>query len=72
MQQRSNVKSPGQNAFEPALCFAQVSRDMVKTRLIRLRMIEGRNARDQSAFCAFHTFLVEVQTNAGYIHATHA
>ena len=26
-------------------------------------------ARDQSAFCAF---LVEVQTNAGYIHATHA
>ena len=29
-------------------------------------------ARDQSAFCAFHTFLVEVQTNAGHIHATHA
>ena len=26
-------------------------------------------ARDQSAFCAF---LVEVQTNAGYIHAKHA
>ena len=38
-----------------------------KKRVIRLRVIEDRNARDQSAFCAFHTFLVEVQTNAGYI-----
>ena len=42
----------------------------VKTRVIRLRVIEGPNARDQSAFCGFHTFLVEVQTNAGRIHAT--
>ena len=24
------------------------------------------------AFCAFHSFLVEVQANAGHIHATHA
>ena len=30
---------------------------MVKTRVIRLRVIEGPNARDQSAFCAFHAFL---------------
>jgi len=44
----------------------------VKTRVIRLRIIEGSNARDQIALCAFQTFLVEVQTNAGYIHATHA
>ena len=44
----------------------------VKTRVIRLRVIESPNARDQSAFCGFHTFLVEVQTNAGHIHATHA
>ena len=46
---------------------------MVKTRMVRLRVIEGtKNARDQSVFCAyFHTFLVEVQTNAGYIHAMH-
>ena len=29
-------------------------------------MMEGPNGRDQSAFCAFHTFLVQVQTNAGY------
>ena len=28
------------------------------------------NARDQIAFCAFHSFSVEVQTNAGYIHET--
>ena len=27
---------------------------------------------DQIAFCVFHSVLVEVQTNAGYIHATHA
>ena len=28
-------------------------------------------ARDQIALCTFNSFLVEVQTNAGYIHATH-
>ena len=33
---------------------------------------QGPNANDQIAFFAFHSFLVEVQTNAGYIHATHA
>ena len=40
--------------------------------MIRLRVVEGPNARDQIAFCAFHLFLVEVQTNADYIHATNA
>ena len=44
----------------------------VKTRVIRLRGVEGRNARDQIAFCTFHSFSVELKTNAGYIHATHA
>ena len=39
---------------------------IVKTRVIRLRVIEGPNARDQIAFCAFHSFLVEVQTDAGW------
>ena len=43
-----------------------------KTRVIRLQGVEGRNVRDQTAFCAFHSFLVEVQTNAGYIHAMYA
>ena len=43
---------------------------MIKTRVIRLRVIEGPNARDQTTFCVFNTFLEEVQTNAGYIHAT--
>ena len=33
---------------------------MVKTRVIRLRVIEGPNARDQIVFYAFHSFLVEV------------
>ena len=32
----------------------------------------GPNALDQNAFCAFHSFLVEVQTNIGYINAMHA
>ena len=41
-------------------------------RVIRFRVIEGPNAHDQIAFCAFHSFLVEVQTNAGYVHAMHA
>ena len=44
----------------------------VKTRVTRLGVIKGPNARDQIVFCAFHSFLVEVQTNAGYIYATHA
>ena len=55
-----------------AVLCVSVRWQMVKKRVIRLRMIDGRKARDQSAFCAFHTFLVEVQTNAGYIRATHA
>ena len=42
---------------------------MFKTSVIRLRGVEDRNAHDQTAFCAFHSFLVEVQTNAGYINA---
>ena len=35
----------------------------VKPRVIRLRVMEGSHARDQIALCAFHTLLVEVQTN---------
>ena len=53
------------------LCFVHISRDqMVKARVIRLRVIEGPNAADQIVFWAFHPFLVEAQTNAGYIHNT--
>ena len=44
---------------------------MVKTHMIRLRGVEGRNTRDQIAFFAFNSFLVEVQMNAEHIHATH-
>ena len=50
-------------------CFVWVSRDRLsKTRMIRLWVIEGPNARDQIAFCAVHSFLVEVQTKL----ATHS
>ena len=40
--------------------------------LCKFHVIEGQNARDQIAFFAFHSFLVEVQTNAGYKCAKHA
>ena len=46
---------------------------MLKTPVTILRGgIEGRNARDQVAFCSFHSFLVKGQMKAAYIHATHA
>ena len=37
---------------------------IVKTFVIRLRVIKGPNAGYQIAFCAFHSFLVEVQSIA--------
>ena len=40
--------------------------------VIGLGVTEGPNVRDQIVFCAFYTILMEVQINAGYIHATHA
>ena len=43
-----------------------------QTHVIRLQVIEVPNARDQIALCTFHSFLVEVQTNAGYIRVRHA
>ena len=56
----------GQNTFALALCFAQVLCDRwSKMHVIRFRVIEGPNAHDQNVFCASHTFLVEVQMNAG-------
>ena len=75
----------GQNSLlqhcASVLCLS-FTRGVVKTRLIRLRVIEspyrqlrrqeGPNARDQIALGGFHSFLVEVQTNAGYIDARHA
>ena len=64
----------GQNTFVPkfnVLCVS-FTLQMVKTNVIKLRGIEGPNACDQIAFFAFHSLLEEVQTNAGYIHVTHA
>ena len=34
--------------------------------------MEGPNALDQMSLRVFRLFLVEVQTNAGYIYVTHA
>ena len=63
-----------QNAFAPTLCSLGKFHvtDGQNTRVIRLRVIEGPNERYQIALCAFHSFFGEVQTNPGYIHATHA
>ena len=35
---------------------------MAHARVIRIRLIEGPNALDQIALCAFHAFLLEFQT----------
>ena len=48
-----------QNAFAPTLCFAQVSCDRW-------------SKHAWSDYDIPYSFLVEVQMNAGYIHATHA
>ena len=60
------IESP--NAFATRLCFANVSVTVVKNTLDEVPVIEGRNevnARDQIAFCAFHSFVVEVQAKLG-------
>ena len=38
---------------------------MVKTCVVRLRVIKGPNAHEQIAFCAFHLFLI--LNKAGYM-----
>ena len=56
------IESP--NAFATTLCFANVSVIVIKNTRDELPVIEGRNevnARDQIAFCTFHSFAVEVQ-----------
>ena len=47
----------GQNAFATwaKLCVS-FTRQIVKTRVIRLQVIERLKARDQIVFCAFHSF----------------
>ena len=53
------------------LCIS-FTRQMIKTRVIRLRGVESRNVCDQIAFCSFLSFLVEGQMNAGYIRTCDA
>ena len=36
-----------------------------------LHVTDWRNARDQITFYACHSFIVEIQTNAGYIRPAH-
>ena len=53
------------------LWYIMVFSGVVNTR-IRFREKEDPNASDIIAFCEFHSFLVQVQTNAGYMHTMHA
>ena len=53
-------------ALAPTLCFAYISeqkRDQITN--------EKSSKRDQIAFYVFHSFLVDVQTNAGHISTNH-
>ena len=61
----------GPNAFAPTLCFAPKFH-LTDGQNTRGSHYEGQKAEmhDQIMFCAFHSFLVEVQKNAGYIHCT--
>ena len=53
-----------------AVLCVSFTRYKFKTRVFRLREVEGPNARDQIAFSAFHSLLVVVQMNAVYIQST--
>ena len=55
-------------------CFALYKFQVTDGQNMRDQMTSERRSkrRDQIPLCAFHTFLVEVQTNTGYIYATHA
>ena len=62
----------GQNALTPMpVLSASFTLQKAKTRMIRIKMIEGTNACDQIAFHALRSFLVKVETNTGYIHMKH-
>ena len=61
----------GQNTLAAMLCFKFHVIEGHR-HVIRLGVTEGPNVRDQIVFCAFYSILMEVQINAGYIHATHA
>ena len=58
----------GQNDLAPLMCL----------RTCKFHVTDSQNTLDQItsdhiAFCAFHSFLKEIQTNARYIiHAAHA
>ena len=57
---RNNIKRQKSSFLD--LYHMCLDHPMVKTHVIRLRGVEGRNVPDQIAFsCAFHSFLVEVQ-----------
>ena len=47
------------------LCISKFHVIEAQTRVVRLRLLEGPNAGNQIAVCAFHSFFVEGQTKLG-------
>jgi len=47
------------------LCISKFHVIEAQARVIRLRLLEGPNAGNQIAVCAFHSFFVEGQTKLG-------
>ena len=65
----------GQNAFAPRCAlrkFHVTDGQNTRDKITSDRRSRRAYARDRIVFCAFHSFLVEVQTHTGYIHATNA
>ena len=60
-----------ENAFTPMLCCKFHMIDGPNTHDQMPSDIEHPHLSDQIALCEFHSFQVEVQMNAGYIHVTH-
>ena len=75
LRNASNNDRRSKRFFSNAVLCVSFTLQMVKTHVIRLRVFEGANARDQIArFYTLHSFLVEVQTKAGVltIYPNHA
>ena len=68
--QDSDWRSKCSHSNASALCKFYMTEGQKKG-MIRIKMIEGSNACDQIAFHALRSFLVEVETNTGYIHIKH-
>ena len=67
-----NIKtSNNQKVREHGQQWSKVKTFLLQCCALQWQMTDGQSMHDQSGFDALHTFSVEVQMNADYIHATH-